>query len=220
MWWMLMLAACTPDPVVGAVRPGEVLAGQPIEVSGEGFAPGMRLSLAPEQGPELPLSSVEVKGVVLASAVVPESVAPGRYDVVVEVEGRSGRGLGALEVIQLPAEEPCAGLYTANTQLSLARGVIVIDRFYVKGPRKDERETLRIDLDEVERIEYELVKMKDDTLCSVIFVRTGDGRRVMFDDDTKVDLKDRAYRMASEIGKPVQVTREDAQEMGKPIERN
>lgn len=217
--WIVTLLACAADPVVSGVDPASVEPGATVVVTGENFAEGATVALSGPGG-DVGLDSVVVKGVILAEGKVPDTVAPGTYDLKVTVDGRTGVRAGALEVVKLPDEVPCGGMYHANTQLSLAREVIVIDRFYQKGPRDGERETLRLPLDELTGVEYELVKMDDGTLCSVIFVRHKDGHRVMFDDDTEVDLKDRAYRMSRDIGKPITVTREDAADMGKPMEKN
>ncbi len=219
MVWLALVFACATDPVVSGVDPASVIAGGAVKVSGEGFAEGAQVALIGPSGP-VALDQVTIRGVVVAEVTVPPTVPAGTYDVSVTVDGRTGVASGALEVTAPPVEVPCAGDYQANTQLSLAREVIVIDRFFLKGPRKDERETLRVSLGDIEGVEYELVKMDDGRLCSVIFVRKDDGSRVMFDDDTEVDLKDRAYRLSRDIGKPVKVTREDAAEMGKPVEKN
>ena len=52
--------------------------------------------------------------------------------------------------------------------------------------------------------------MGDGKLCSVVYLRKTDGDRFRYSDDIKVDLKQRAYRFAQSINKPVVVTREDA----------
>lgn len=218
MWSLLWLLACSSGPSVTGVDPPEVDAGEALKVTGEGFAEGATVSLVGSAG-EVALQAVVVRGVVLVEATVPEGAAPGTYDLVVNQGEATSTLAGAVVIKEVPVEVPCGGQYQANSQLSLARKVIVVDKFFLKGPKKGERETVRVELDDVERIEYELVKTTDDQLCSVIFVKRKGGDRVMFDDDVEVDLKDRAYRFATEIGRPVVVTREDAPSMGKPIER-
>ena len=122
----------------------------------------------------------------------------------------------ALTVMANDVEAPCLGLFTANTQLSLARELVVVDRFYKNG----ERETLRIPIPEVEQVEYELVKMDNGDLCSVIYMRKKDGRRVIFDDDTRLNLRPRAYKLGNVMGRPTQTTRSDVTEDTRPVEEN
>ena len=216
MWWLL---ACASAPQVAGVDPSSAKPGEMVRVLGDGFGPGATVALV---GPDarFSLEDVAVQGVVAVDGKVPLSVATGTYGIEVTVDGRVGTLASALTVEVPPTEVPCAGDYQANTQLSLARGLIVIDRFFQRGARNGERETLRLEINALAGVEYELVRMDDQRLCSVIFVKGKDGRRYMFDDDTDVDLKDRAYRLGREIGVPVTVTLSDAPEMGKPVEHD
>ena len=169
MWSLLWMLACASGPTVTGVNPAEVRAGEPLKVTGEGFAEGATVSLVGPEG-EVALDAVVVRGVVVVEAVVPPSVTAGTYDVEV-TQGDSSSSLPAsLVVKEVPREVPCGGEYQANTQLSLARKVIVVDKFFLKGPKKGERETVRVDLADVQRVEYELVKTDAGPLCSVIFI--------------------------------------------------
>ncbi len=51
----------------------------------------------------------------------------------------------------------------------------------------------------------------------MIWLRTGT-RRVIFDDDRAIDLKQRAYSIGRTMKKPVEVTREDAEKLVPPEE--
>jgi hypothetical protein len=75
--------------------------------------------------------------------------------------------------------------------------------------RDGREEIVRVDADDVEGIEYELVTTDDGGLCSVIYLQQGPAR-IIFDDDREVDLKERAYLLGRSMNKPVRVTREDA----------
>jgi hypothetical protein len=217
LWWWLL--ACASAPQVAGVDPSSAKPGDMVRVLGDGFGPGATVTLV-SGDLRVPLEGPTPQGVVAVDGKLPVDLAPGVYTVEVAVDGRVGASASTLTVELPPVEVPCAGDYQANTQLSLARGLIVIDRFFQRGPRNGERETLRLEISSLSGVEYELVRMDDQRLCSVIFVKGKDGRRYMFDDDTEVDLKDRAYRLGREIGAPVTVTREDATEMGKPVERD
>lgn len=196
---LLILAACgSPAPVISGVDPAEALPGDTVKVMGENFGEGVSVTIAGQP------ATTRALGPVLLEVDLPEGVEPGETQLVVTVGDQSSSQ--AFTVAEVKEDVPCAGAYTANTQLSLAREVVVIDKFF-----KDEtRETLRIPIGEISQVEYELIAKDTDKPCSVIFVRTEDGQRHMFDDDHDVDLKERAYSMARDMGKKVSVTREDA----------
>lgn len=199
-----VLLGCQRTPVVVSVDPAEVPAGEIVRVHGENFGEPVQVSLKTGDGLVVALEDVSIVGPGEIAATVPLRTSPGQYDVVVTVEGEAhGKSRGLL--VGHPREDtPCSGEYTANTQLSLVRKQVVIDRFHRNG----ERETLRISADEVERVEYER-RATDAGACSVIWLRLGDGRRVVFDDDLTVDLEDRARRMAEDLDKPFEVVRKD-----------
>ena len=215
--FLLIVMACATPPTVSSIDPAEALPGTPVKILGDAFTEGATVNLVLD-GQSTPLDEVAVRGAVLIEGKLPEGLATGIYTVNV----RSGELIASLQdalSVTAPAvESPCGGEYTANTQLSLARKVIVIDRFY--KDKSKERETLRIDFSSVDQVEYELVKLDGDDMCSMIYIRTKDGKRQVFDDDTRVDLKERAYKIGSAIGKKVVVTRADAEEMGKPMEQD
>jgi hypothetical protein len=200
---LTLLVACS-GPEVREVSPSEIPAGEAIAIRGENLeSPDATVALTQPGGVTVPLE-ITSRAPDQIEASVPVRVQPGTYDVVV-TRGRSESGLPGALVVGRPRDDvPCTGEYTANTQLSLGRRLVVIDRFYRNG----ERDTVRIPTEEVEKIEYERRVEKGET-CSAIFVRKKDGARLVFDDDPAVELKDRAGKMARDLGVPFEVTRED-----------
>lgn len=197
-----VLLACQRTPVVVSVDPVEVPAGEIVRVHGENFGQPVQVALKTDDGLVVALEDISVLGPGEIAATVPLRTSPGQYDVVVTVEGLA-HGMPRGLVVGRPREDaPCSGEYTANTQLSLVRKQVVIDRFHRDG----ERETLHIAADDVERIEYERRPIEAGGSCAVIWLRLKDGGRVVFDDDLAIDLEDRARRMSGDLDKPFLVT--------------
>ncbi len=200
---LLLFAACSA-PEVREVSPSEVPAGEAIAILGEHLDdPKAEVTLTQTGGTTVVLE-VTNRAADSLSAMVPVRTQPGTYDVVV-TRGRDESGLPAALVVTRPRDDvPCTGEYTANTQLSLGRHLVVIDRFYRDG----QRETVRVPTDEIEKVEYER-RVEAGKTCSAIFLRRKDATRLVFDDDSRVDLKDRATKMAKDLGVPVEIVRED-----------
>ena len=215
MSFLLVLMAGSTPPTVSSIDPAEALAGAPVKILGTDFPAAAEITLV-QGDARIPLQDVSVRGPVLLEGRLPEDLPAGTYTVTLTAGDVTVSLEDALTVTAPEVETACGGEYTANTQLSLARKVVVIDRFY----KNKERETLRIDFAQIAQVEYELVKREDDALCSVIYIRQKDGTRAVFDDDTRLDLKERAYKIGTAIGKKVVVTRQDAEEMGKPAEKD
>lgn len=205
--WFLLAVACSGTPQIASVSTPEVSGGQSVAVEGRGFVPGMAARLQTAGDDPVPLV-VAVESRRALTARLPSWVRPGVYDLVLERAGEVTLAPGAVTVISPREEIACAGEYTANTELSLARAQVVIERYYRDG----DRETVTVPLEQVTRIEYE---MSDDAQgpCSAVFLRTDDGRRIVFHDDRTVDLRDRAWRVATTMGKELEVTRPDAAAM-------
>lgn len=202
---LLVFAACTTPPRVDAVDPSAVQPGQAVSVLGEGFGEDAIVELVLD-GASTSLEATKRTGSIVLEVEVPAEAAAGMYAVRVRSGGKAASLDKALTVEAAAVEIPCGGTYTANTQLSLAREVVVIDRFYTDGARQ----TLRLPIPTIEQVEYELVRGEDGRLCSAIFMRRDRGDRVLFDDDRELDLKDRAFKMGQAMGKKVVVTRQDA----------
>ncbi|MBW1878975.1 MAG: hypothetical protein JRJ84_11475 [Deltaproteobacteria bacterium] len=208
---VVFLLGCT-TPTLSSVEPWRAAPGERVQVAGEHFTPRVQVYLAKDGQPRAALEQVELAGPTRLSAVLPEEE-PGIYDLVVERRGRAGRLPSALELLPEVDETPCSDEFTANTELSIMREEVVVDRFYRNG----ERQTVRLGLEEIARVEYELV---DDGIrqCSVIYLRTTENKRVVFNDDTKVDLRERARKIARDMGKELEVTRLDAAAMGEGVD--
>jgi hypothetical protein len=134
----------------------------------------------------------------------------------VDVGGKVGELADALTVLAPMVEAPCSGEWTSNAQVAKAREVVVIDRF----KSEDERDTHRISFDDIERWEFERVQLDGDELCSVIYVKKKDGTRVPFDDDTRVNLEARTYKLGAATGKSAAVTRSDVDDDPRPMEQD
>jgi len=130
---------------------------------------------------------------------VPLYTTPGTYDVVVSVDGVSTGIEAGVQVLRPRSEIPCTGEYTANTHISVPKNQVTIDRFHRDGTR----ETLRIDGGEVAAVHYEYRTLEVGE-CWVIYLVKADGTKVVFDDDPKVDLRDRAQKMARDLDKPLE----------------
>ena len=63
-------------------------------------------------------------------------------------------------------------------------------------------------------------ELDDGKLCSVIYMKKTDGRRVSFDDDTRLNLEPRAYKLGNVMKKPTVTTRKDAEKDERPVEEN
>ena len=209
---IVSLAACSSPPDVTVVDPSEGPAGSMVRIEGTGFQPTVSVGLRAEGSADTALSVQTIKPTAL-TVKVPDALEAGAYTLVVAQGGNEVLVPSGFTVAAPVQDQPCGNLYTANTQVSPITEQVVIDRFYTKD---DKRETVRVGLDKVKRVAFEKVAV-DKGLCSVIYLDTADGKRLRFADaiesgDAKkgLDLKARAYKLGQEIGKPVDVTREDA----------
>ncbi len=200
MWWMLLVFACARGPVVHDVGPAEVAGGDVLVVEGERLREGLGAHLEIDGADRVPLA-VSVLSRERLEAKLPARVRPGDWQLVVSGPTET---LATLPVrVVTPREEPaCIDEYTANTEVSLRRAEVVIDRYYRAG----DKEKLRFALGDIARIEYERVELADGP-CSAVYLRTDDGRRVVFSDDRAVDLYERAHRVAQAMGKELVVIR-------------
>ena len=202
-----LVLACSSGPMLTSVDPGEALPGAVIKILGDGFATGAIAELA--RGDQMiALEGVSVAGAVLLEARVPESVAEGTYDLRVSMGTKEALLADALRVTAPAGDVACSGEFQSVTSTSLLTHFVDIVRQHKNG----ERETLRIPFDDVERLEYEATRKADGALCSAVFLRKRDGQRVLFADDETTAWKERAYKLARDMGKPIQVTRDDSEE--------
>jgi len=194
MSWFLLLA-CSKPPTVSLVDPATGQSGDVVRVVGSNFVDGATVSLGGQ-----PMSGVEVLGSAALEATVPAGL-EGQLELVVTLpDGTSASGAFTVAVPQVAdVGEPCAGPYTAFSQLALGRDLVVY-----KEP-KDKRETLRLAVGDVERVEFGRYVWEDDGTCSAIFLRMKNGDVHLFDDDTEEDLLERAQEMAGGMQKPIDI---------------
>ena len=83
-----------------------------------------------------------------------------------------GEGTHPLTVKERVVNKPCGGLFTAAVAYSKAAREVTIQRSWRDG----REEIVRVDADDVEGIEYELVTTDDGGLCSVIYLQQGPAR--------------------------------------------
>lgn len=206
----LLFLACSKPPVVDLVDPSEGAAGAEIQILGSEFTPDASATLGGQ-----PVEGLVVRGVVVLSGTVPAGLEAGPHDLVVTTAGGSGKKGGAYTVkVQqaLDAGVPCGGGFTAFSQLSMAREVMVIDKHYKAGPNGEEgkRDTVRLPFKDIASIAYQEAKVTqegEERTCSAIWVVTKSGDRHLFDDDTTENLQQRANEIAVGIQKPIDVTR-------------
>ena len=202
----LLLLACNSGPQVTGLDRADVHPGESFRLAGEGFSGEIDVFVTSSSTEPTRLEGVLLVDGTTVEARVPEGLAVGAYSVGVRQDGVDVLFDGQLQVSPVPDDQPCSGEYTANTQLSLARKLVVVDRFFRAG----ERETVRVELEDIDKIDYELQQLDTGERCSAIFLHLADGRRIIFADDTSVELKDRAYKLGRDVGKRVEITRQDA----------
>lgn len=215
MAWLILLFACGGSaPSLESVSPSEARAGTTLQVFGEAFPAEAQLVLV-QGDQQVPLEDEAVRGPVLIEATLPSELKAGVWDIqLLTADTVRGELKGALSVVVDAVETPCSGSFKANAQLGVVQEQVVIDRFHEGG----ERETLRFTFGDIEQVEYELVQLEEDKLCSVIYLRKKDGTRVSFDDDTRTNLEKRALRLGNAMGKKVVTTRRDLEEDPRPLE--
>lgn len=190
---LLSLVGCVA-PQIRAVEPPEVPAGDPVVIRGDDLGTGCAVSVVDAKGVETELLATGDIGDDGTCAMrVPKTLAPGVYTVRLLAGDAMASAPEALIVDRPRADEACTGKFTTNTQVSLAKGEIAIDRFYGDG----NRETNTIPLSTVERVEYE-----ERPTCCAVFLRTSDSRRVLYNDGPS-SLEERAKTLARTIDRPL-----------------
>jgi hypothetical protein len=204
MLFAFALAACSlfeAELEVGGVHPTELRGGAHFAVDGAGFDGRVQVWLHGADG-DLRVDGVEVLGADRLRGRLP-AVGPGAYALVFtrgdQVVARDVRVQGEV------AEAPCARPYQANTQLSLADGLAIVDRFYADG----KRERVATPLGEIRRLEYVDAALSGGRTCSAILLRKLDGAAVVYEDDEDSSLLERAETLALYMRKDLAVV--DAQ---------
>ncbi len=206
----LLLLACSKPPVIDLMDPATGSAGDAVQILGSEFTAETTATLGGQ-----PIADLVVKGPVALGGTVPAGLGDGAHELVVTTPAGSATRAGAFTVkvqAQADAGVPCAGEFTAFSQLSLAREVMVIDKHFKKQPGEEEgkRDTVRLPFRDIARIVYQEAKVTDEgeeRVCSAIWVETRSGDRHLFDDDTTENLQARANEIAVGIQKPLDVVR-------------
>lgn len=198
MVFLLAAIGCgsAPEVTLRSVTPASVSPGSAVELRGDGLGPGTVFWLQGPRG-DVPLPvRWEGDGV---HAIVPE-LPPGVWSVLA-MRG-PGTASAPLEIVRSPDEAPCARPYQANTQLSVADGLAVVDRFYADGTR----ERVETRLGEIARLELLAIARPDGSICSAILLRRTDGVAVIYEDDDGVDLRPRAETLARFMAKDLEIS--------------
>jgi hypothetical protein len=182
---LAILGGCADSPRATLVEPSVVWAGESIRVFGSGFDADTGLSLTrPGDSVALPIADVRSTTIL---AGVPPDIGGGEWDVSV---GDDAAGLPLL----VRVDHPCAGDFSVNTQVSVARKLVVLDRYFPDG----ERESVSLTFGDISRVEVE-----SDPGCSAVFLRRSEGGRLLYSDYASRDLVPRSSALASWIGRPL-----------------
>ncbi len=195
------LFGCGAPPEVVAVAPHELAPGDSFVITGERFAGVPSVALV-RDGVAVPAEAVALASAERIDARVPTTFEAGRYDVRVALGDDISHLPSALTVVDPYLPVPCSGDSTANTEVSLPRKLVVVDRFWVNG----HRDTRRVPLADVQALVHTSSVAGDDGAvpCSALWLEL-DGARVLYQDERSVDLRPRGQRMAEALGKPLRV---------------
>lgn len=192
---LLWLLACA-NPRIESVTPLDVAAGDAVMVRGRDLEGVCSAELVDASGVTVSLATRPTDGAVpeeVCSLRIPRDLRPGRFVVTVHV-GELSRTLPDGIVVGRPREEEaCTGRFTSNTQVSVPRGEIAIERFFPDGFR----DTVRVAITDVDRVEYE-----ETGPCGAVFLRDRDGGRVLYLDGPP-PLEERAKTLARTIDRPL-----------------
>ena len=188
------LTGCSGGPVVDAASPEPVPAGEPLELTGSGFAAESKVALVANDGATRDLA-IAYESPQHVRAYVPDDIAEGGYTLAVD-----GTATAVVVKVAPPRdEEPCTGQWITNNSLSLRTGRIRIDRFYTDTHDA----TLDIAIADVTGVELVRTALPGEGACSAVLLRLANGRAIVFQDDTRYDLADRAAKTAKALDKPL-----------------
>ena len=196
------LLACSSGPTLDSFEPSDAEVGTQLTIFGTGFDGETQVILVDAAGGESPLSELNHGGAALVSGTIPLSLSAGTYQVLVRTGASTASAQRSLSVRVPPPEVPCGGEYTANTQVSWAREMVVVDRFYKDGTRR----VLRTPFADIAGVEVQSVPHEKGT-CSVVFIQKHDGTSVRYAESLTEDLSARANKFANELKKPIHAKR-------------
>ena len=203
-WFLIGFCACSTGPTVENVDPSKAETGAKVTVFGTGFSEQTTFALEGPNGQRTVADNVKPGGAVVMTGNVPKTLATADYRIVIQHGEVSVVSESVLSVTAPPPDVPCGGDYTANTQVSWARKLVVVDRFYKDGTR----EVLRTPFDDIQKVEVEAIQQEKGT-CSVVYIRKVDGSKMRYAESLTEDLSARAYKFANELKKPVDTKRPD-----------
>lgn len=188
MWLWLCIAGCgrwEAELVVADVVPEVLHRGDEVRVRGEGF--DAHTTVAFKSGSEVTPLSVSLEGDTLVGSMPP--LPEGAYSLIVS---RGDRRVVVPVEVRAAVEAPCGRTYTANTQVSLAEGLAIIDRFHADGSR-ERVETPIADIVELRYVESPLTEGR---VCSAILLKKSDGATLLFEDAIDSPLRARAETLS------------------------
>jgi hypothetical protein len=192
---IFLLFACGTPPTVDSVKPDSVPAGATLEVRGENLTDKATVELLPFEGAAIPAESISQAGDHL-NVTIPDQLAPGKYGLQVTIDGETATLDKRFEVWR--TDKPCDAALKQVMQITQPDQQMAFDRMY----NGTERDIIRLSFLDIEQVEYEVIPV-DGKSCQVVWVRTVNGRRLVFSDDFETEQKQRAYALGRELGKPV-----------------
>ncbi len=200
----IALSACASEPPsVFSVSPSEGEAGTAITIAGQNLdGDGISFKLGGKELTDASASSPEQ-----VSATVPEGMKAGAADLIVTAaDGKSRTLSGVFTLSEPPPADPCDPTVKRMTGIPPTADIVKID-LYVGDSKEPQRTSFPTR--DIERIEYEAHNRDDKGYCAAIWLKTKDGRQVLFDSDTTRELRVQAQKIANGLGRPLEVLHED-----------
>ena len=194
---LIFLLACAADPPSASrISPQSGAAGTAVTISGSGFTPDTTIQLG-----KSPLGELSVVDESTATGTVPAGLSPGPTNLI--VSGSGGRGMtlsGAFSISVPEPDNPCDTEIKRMTQIPADGSVVKIDRHLPDG----EVDRIQITARELKAVEYEET-VEGEGICRAVYIRTRDDQRHLFDSSSTESLRWQAQRIATGLGKPVEV---------------
>ena len=201
----LWLSACASEPPsVNSVSPATGEAGTAIVLSGTHLDGG---------GTSFKLGGKDLSDATVASpeevrATVPQGIKAGKVDLIVTAgDGKSRTLSGVFTVQEPPPSDPCDPTVKRMTSIPPTADIVKIDLYKGDDPKDVQRSSFPTR--DIERIEYEARDRGDKGYCAAIWLKTKDGRQVLFDSTTTQELRIQAQKIANGLSRPLEVLHED-----------
>lgn len=199
-----LLACASEPPAVDSVTPGSGEVGTEITLKGAHLdGTGVSFKLGGK-----PLADAAVKDPGTVTATVPEGIKAGPVDLIVTAgDGKSRTLSGVFTVDEPPPEDPCDPSIKRMTSIPPTADIVKIDLYKSDDPEDVSRSSFPTR--DIERIEYEARDRPDKGYCAAIWLKTKDGRQVLFDSTTTQELRIQAQKIANGLSRPLEVLHED-----------